>query len=181
MLSPLPGLLTNFSPVGSRTQTSHRGCRWVRHFTGRVLLRESQAANLLLKFILAPAIFFLSHDRLIHSLYVHEAVNKTCDIISRSGNVCSIVSNKENSPKRQTCPLIPKIPEHELWSEDIDKRRQWPTLLGRPFDQERFQVLSVHLHHCPRVMIQHANPCSELWFEFGGFQNRHQNWWSNYS
>ena len=71
-------------------------------------------------------------------------------------------------------PLFPKPTKQGLQSGDIEKRRQRAALLDRSLDRERPRTPSVHLHHCLRVVIHHANPFAEFQFESGSLQNRHQ-------
>ena len=79
-----------------------------------------------------------------------------------------------NAMQGQTCPLVPNPMEQGLQSEDIEKRRQGATLLDRPLNSERLQAIPVHLHHRLLVVVYHANPFAELWFESGDLQNSRQ-------
>ena len=70
----------------------------------------------------------------------------------------------------QTCLLITKPTEQGFQSKDI-KRRQEATLPDQSLNHESLQVIPIHMHHCLRVVVHHANPFAELWFESGSFQN----------
>ena len=61
-----------------------------------------------------------------------------------------------------------------LQSEDIEKRRQGETLPDQTVGCKNLRALPVHLHHCLRVVVHHANPFAELQFESGGFQYSRQ-------
>ena len=102
------------------------------------------------------------------------AGHKDCDIISVRGNFCPVTANEGDSAQSWICPYIPKPSEQGLQSKDMEKREQGPTLLDQPFDCESLRALSVHLHHCPVVMVQHADPFEELQFESSGLQIHHQ-------
>ena len=83
-------------------------------------------------------------------------------------------ASKRYTMQGWTCLLIPKPTEQGLQSEDIEKRRQRATLPDQTPDHENLWVLPVHLHHCLRVVVHHANQFAELRLKSGGFQNSHQ-------
>ena len=64
--------------------------------------------------------------------------------------------------------------EQGLHSEDIEKRRQGAALPEWSLDRKSPQMPSVHLHHRLWVVVHHADPFAELWFESSGLQNCHQ-------
>ena len=113
-------------------------------------------------------------NRLFHSLYIQPAGYKDCDVISERGNPCRKAANKRDTAQGRTCPLIPKPAQEGLQREDIEKRRQRAALPDRTLDRERPRKPSVHLHHCLRVVVHHANPSAELRFESGSLQNSGQ-------
>ena len=111
---------------------------------------------------------------LFHSLYIQPAGFKDCDVIGERWNPCRKAASKRDTAQCRTCPLIPKPAQEGLQREDIKKRRQRAALPDRTFDRERPRTLSVHLHHCLRVVVHHANPSAELWLESGSLQNSGQ-------
>ena len=101
------------------------------------------------------------------------AGKKDSDIIVRE-YLCRKRVSKKNATQSWTCLLISKRTEQGLQSEDIEKRRQEATLLGRSLGRESLWALPVHLHHSLRVVIHHANPSAELRLESGSLQNSRQ-------
>ena len=71
-------------------------------------------------------------------------------------------------------PPLPKPTEQEIQSEDIEKSWQEAAPPDRTFDHERPRTPSVHLHHCLRAVLHHANPSAELRLESVSLQNRRQ-------
>ena len=143
---------------------------------GRVLLplqEPSRKPSLLSKLTLTPAIRLLG-NRLFHSLYILAAGYKDCDVISERGNPGRKAANEWDTAQCRTCPLIPKPAQEGLQREDIEKRRQRAALPDRTLDRHHPRTPSVHLHHCLRVVVHHANPSAELRLESGSFQNRRQ-------
>ena len=104
-------------------------------------------------------------NRFFHSLYIQPAGYKDCDVISERRNPCRKAASKRDTAQGRTCPLIPKLVQEGLQREDIEKRRQRAALSDRTLDRERPRTPSVHLHHCLRVVVHHANPSAELRFE----------------
>ena len=92
---------------------------------------------------------------------------KDCDVISERGNPCRKAANKRDTAQGRTCPLIPKPAQEGLQRENIEKRRQRAALPDRTLDHDRPRTPSVHLRHCLRVVVHHANPSAELQFESG--------------
>ena len=87
-LLPLPRLLTNFTPVGGRAQTTPLGSGWFRHSSGKVLVKGRQPQTFpLIKVYLGFCIQFVPHDPLLHDLYILEARRKNHDIISVRGDL----------------------------------------------------------------------------------------------
>ena len=99
---------------------------------------------------------------------------KDCDVISERGNPCRKAAHEWDTAQCRTCPLIPKPAQEGLQREDIEKRRQRAALPDRTLDRDHPRTPSVHLHHCLRVVVHHANPSAELRFESGSLQNRRQ-------
>ena len=126
------------------------------------------------KIDLSPCNPFILDNRLFHSLYILAAGYKDCDVISERGNPCRQAASKRDTVQCCTCPLIPKPVQEGLQREDIEKRRQMVALPDRTLDRYHPRTPSVHLHHCMRVVVHHANPSAELRFESGSLQNRRQ-------
>ena len=100
---------------------------------------------------------------------------KHCDTIGKRGNPCHKTASKRDTAQGRIRPLIPKPTEQGLQSEDIEKRRLWTALPpDRTLDRERPGTPFVHLRHCLKVMVHHANPSAELRFEPGSLENSSQ-------
>ena len=128
------------------------------------LQTPSRRPSFLSKLILAPAT----------SSYLSTALttgHKDSDIIGVHRDLRPNTAGKGSSTQSRIKPLIPKPTEQSLQSEDIEKKRQGATLPDRPLDRECLRTLFVYLHHCLRVVVQHADPFAELRLESGGLQN----------
>ena len=119
------------------------------------------------KIDLGPCNPLVLDNRLFHSLYIQPAGYKDCDVISEHGNPCRKVANERDTAQCRICPLIPKAAQEGLKRKDIKKRRQSAALPDRTLDRDHPRMPSVHLHHCLRVVVHHANPSAELRFESG--------------
>ena len=126
------------------------------------------------KIDLGPCNPLILDNRLFYSLYIPEAGYENCDVISERGNPSRKAANEWDTAQCRTCPLIPKPAQEGLQREDIEKRRQGAALPDRSLDRDHPRTPSVHLHHCLRVVVHHANPSAELRFESGSLQNRRQ-------
>ena len=124
------------------------------------LQAPSYKPSLLLTLTLAPAIHSYSPTAFFRAFISGRWDTKT-DIINERGNLYHKRANKRDTPQGRIRPLIPKPTEQGLQSEDIEKMRKGAALSDRTLDQERPRTLSVHLHHCLRVMVHHANPSAE--------------------
>ena len=155
----------------------HTGPSLQRKGPGRVLLplqAPSRKTSLLSKLTLAPAIRSYSTTASFTSPISWQWDTKTVTVISERGNPGRKAANEWDRVRGRTCPLIPKPAQEGLQREDIEKRRQRTALPDRTLDRDLPRTPSVHLHHCLRVMVHHANPSAELRFESGSLQNRWQ-------
>ena len=132
----------------------------------------SRKRSLLSKLTLAPAIRSYSPTAFFIASISRRRDTKTD--ISERGNSCRKRASKGDTTQSRVYPLISKPTEQRLLSEEIEKRRQGAALPDRTLDRERPRSPSVHLHHCLRVVVHHANPSAELRLESDSLQNRHQ-------
>ena len=124
------------------------------------------------KIDLGPCNPLVLDNSLFHSLYILAAGYKDCDVISERRNPCRQTASKQDTVHCRTCPLITKPAQEGLQREDIEKRRQRAALPDLTLDRDHPRTPSVHLHHCLRVVVHHANPSAELQFESGSLQSR---------
>ena len=138
------------------------------------LLAPNCRPSLLLKFILAPAICSYLMIAFLTASMSERQDTKTV-ISSAYKETFARWSPTKGIPRRAGfSPPIPKSLKQGLQSEEIEKRKQKTTLTDRLLDNERPRTLPVHLHHCPRAVIQHDNLSVELRLESGGLQNHRQ-------
>ena len=120
-------------------------------------------------------------NRLLHSYYVQAAGHKDCDIISERGNPCRKRASKRDTAQGRICLPIPKPTKQGPQSEDIEKRRQGAALPDRTLDREHLRTPSVHLYHCLRVVVHHANLSAEFRFNPVVSKTVTKNRWSTLS
>ena len=145
---------------------------------GRVSLplqAPSCKPSLLSKLTLAPAIRSYSPTAFFTAFISRRRDTKT---VIPSANAETLA---ERGPaKRTSCRAgfvlssgAPDLSHQQgLQSEDIEKRRQGAALPDQTLDREYPRTPSVHLHHCLRVVVHHANPSVELRFESGSLQKQ---------
>ena len=126
----------------------------------------------LIKIDLGTCYFFIPLNRLLHSLYIWSVGYKNGHIIGIRRNLCPKTAGKGDSTQGWICRPIPEPTEQGLQNEDIEKKRQGATMPDQVLDSKRLQMLTVHLDYRLRIVVHHADPFVELWFESGGFRNR---------
>ena len=150
-----------------------RGCGRVRHSSGRAPGRRTpppQAPNrkpsLLSKLILVPA----TSSGLSIAFFTARVSNRwdTKTVISSAyAGTFSLTQPAKETPHRDGLAL-------SLLSlrSRSSKARTWrsnPCRTDRSI-ANAFERFFVHLHHCPRVVVQHADSPAELLFESGSHQ-----------
>ena len=164
-----------FRPISNHTPRMRMGPSLQRKGPGRVSLplqAPSRKLSLLSKLTLAPAI--RSYSTTAFFTFFISRWQDTKPVIS-SGYAETLPERgpaKRIPFRTRICPLIPNPTEQGLQSEDIEKERQGVALTDRTLDRERLRTPSVHLHHCLRVVVHHANPSAELQFESGSLQKQ---------
>ena len=107
-------------------------------------------------------------NRLLHSLYIQAA-----GYISERGNSCRRRARKVILRRAGFVP--PSLSLRSIAAKLGHREEETGAALpDRTLDHESPRTPSVHLHHCLRVVIHHANPSAELRFESGSLQNSRQ-------